>query len=262
MKRLGRWIFTGLAAVSLVGLVAWVCFWVCLPLPCARVLGAGNDRRFDLSFSSDADTQINIVVQDARPEPPSALSGLAPPILSLRFSQWLPLIATGSLPAIWLLFFLRRRRQGSIHSGKCRRLLNRLSLASLVAFLLTVNLWVTRPNGNVQSTFDRADQAYYFGVDESDSAWTGRVYIEKRDLMHLGLPLWQRTYWSYDAPCWLLAAISSIAPAISGIAPAIWVVRLVTRKKKYAPGRCARCGYDLRATPERCPECGWIVGGS
>lgn len=50
-------------------------------------------------------------------------------------------------------------------------------------------------------------------------------------------------------PSWLLAAGLAVLPAIR-------FRKHLRIGSRHAPGCCSRCGYDLRATPDRCPECG------
>jgi hypothetical protein len=52
-------------------------------------------------------------------------------------------------------------------------------------------------------------------------------------------------------PCWFYAAFS-------GVIFLYWLGRRIQDRRRPVPGICQRCGYDLRATPDRCPECGTV----
>lgn len=56
-------------------------------------------------------------------------------------------------------------------------------------------------------------------------------------------------YGAVEIPWWSLLLLFSLWPASR------WVVRY-QRRVKIGRGLCPTCGYDLRATPDRCPECG------
>jgi len=54
-------------------------------------------------------------------------------------------------------------------------------------------------------------------------------------------------------PTWLLAAVLLLPMGL-------WAGIGWRQRRRVAAGHCAHCGYDLRATPERCPECGRAGG--
>jgi hypothetical protein len=55
-------------------------------------------------------------------------------------------------------------------------------------------------------------------------------------------------------PTWF-ALVTSLAM------PLLWMISAVKRSIRSRPGLCSHCGYDLRASPDRCPECGAVARG-
>jgi hypothetical protein len=56
---------------------------------------------------------------------------------------------------------------------------------------------------------------------------------------------------------WIARAPYAAIIALLALPPIGWALR---RKKRKIGNNCPKCGYDLRATPDRCPECGLAVG--
>lgn len=65
----------------------------------------------------------------------------------------------------------------------------------------------------------------------------------------------QTQTWLWTSPMWAIAGATALLPAA-------WAVIVLARRRaarlRSANCQCVACGYDLRATRDRCPECGCV----
>lgn len=75
--------------------------------------------------------------------------------------------------------------------------------------------------------------------------------------MHDWLPTpWAGRWRGMLVSYWALALVTGVLPA-----RAAYRIAATYRRRWSRPGLCPACGYDLRASPRRCPECGREVSG-
>lgn len=107
--------------------------------------------------------------------------------------------------------------------------------------------WVIRSSSPAKDSFWRD---LGFGYDSHSRPLSGILrFLNPRALEHATV---------YTAPNWLFVLVFAVLPAIA----LVHGVGKRMRRRRVREGHCEQCGYDLRATPNRCPECGAVPSWS
>jgi hypothetical protein len=97
---------------------------------------------------------------------------------------------------------------------------------------------------------DNRERLYFLG----HGGWRHEWFLDFGEQGGVTLRHYPADLFSVNAPGWLLL----IGLAILAWAFAERILAASRRSAARNSGFCAECGYDLRATPHRCPECGTI----
>lgn len=137
-----------------------------------------------------------------------------------------------------------------------RIIFNGLTVLSLLLCVTTAAIWVR----SFQSPWARSIDGGFTGHRGpnggiEDGTETGWHLSSDSGLLRI-VPYYSFYYW--DTPYWKLVAVWLLLPIRRLIR---WPL-LSRRQRRISGGLCPVCGYDLRATPDRCPECGTTANRS
>ncbi len=92
---------------------------------------------------------------------------------------------------------------------------------------------------------------------DTTSSWHGIEFVSGKIDFHGTGKSWHgdRSYFAITIPDGDCVAALALVAAIRFIPR---IVRHRLRRQRAKSGACLKCGYDLRATPDCCPECGTI----
>lgn len=115
------------------------------------------------------------------------------------------------------------------------------------------HLWISRDAGRMRSFHvvypSRPEE--YAGVRKPTEAVLNRFgfvadHWSNQDMKHA---IW------IAVPGWFVVAVILVLPLVS-------FSRRLRGRRRQQRRQCINCGYDLRATPDRCPECGAVPAKS
>jgi hypothetical protein len=138
-----------------------------------------------------------------------------------------------------------------------RILVNILTVSSLALCMATGLIWIRSASHCDRGHFTAFGQGWIWssedGLFEVDNQWfllLGDVESGVTDIPAMKYPPDPRFIGITLYYRWVMLG--------TAIMPLAWGFVHWRRRRRQKPGHCAACGYDLRATPDRCPECGAV----